>query len=368
MKFRCERDVLLEAISNAQRATSPRPTVQVLVGIHLVLRGDSLTITGSDLHLTITTTIVVSGESDGEVVLQGKLTADIIRSLEAGAVTVEAEAHQAHISAGRSKFDVVVIPSEEYPNFTDVDGEQITIDARSFEEGLKQVVRAASHDETRITLTGVLIASEDSGIRMVSTDSYRLAVRDLPSAAAVLGEGDQVLVPSRALNELSRIIRNEEQITLVIGESDIMFETGSVTLRTKLIEEQYPAYRNLIALERSNRLIIDRLSLLDAVKRVRLMVSDSSGTATAVRLNLDADHVELVAENPERGRASESVDATYSGAQLTVAFNPDYLIDGLDATPGEVIFLDTVDEERPALMGPMDDDEFRYVLMPVRVS
>lgn len=364
MKFRCERDVLLEALNNAQRATSSRATLPALSGIRLQLSGNELRVTGSDLDLTITTRATVSGEADGEAVLTGKLTVDIIRALEPGAVSIETSAERAHISSGRSNFELNTTPADEYPNLADIEGERITIAARSFEEGLKQVIRAASSDDSRPILTGVLIAAEADGLRMVSTDSYRLAVRDLPAGTAALREGESVLVPSRALSELSRIIKTADEIVLVLGQRDASFEAGPIRLTTRLIEGDFPNYRGLIPQSQPNKLTVDRLAFLDAVKRVRLMAQEGS----PVRVNLSADSVELRATNVELGEASEAVDAVYVGDDMTVAFNPDYLIDGIEITPGEEISLNTVDELKPALIRPVDDDQLIYLLMPVRVS
>ena len=212
MKFRCERDVLVDALATAQRATSTRATLPVLSGLRLSLAGDQLRLTGSDLDLTITTEVQVSGGSDGVAVLPAKFVVDIVRSLEGGAIDVETDGEQASISGGRSNFRLHTIPADEFPNLVDPDGEQVVLGASDLAEGLKQVVRAASTDESRPILTGVLLAAEGGGLRMVSTDSYRLAVRDLPGTTA-LAEDQTVLVPSRALNELARALDDDTEVT-----------------------------------------------------------------------------------------------------------------------------------------------------------
>jgi DNA polymerase-3 subunit beta len=363
VKFRCERDVLVDALATAQRATSTRANLPVLSGLRLGLTGDTLRLTGSDLDLTITTEITVAGGSDGVAVLPAKYAVDIVRSLEGGAVDIEVDGEEAHISGGRSNFRLHAIPADEYPNLTDPEGEEVVLQAADLAEGLKQVVRAASTDESRPILTGVLLAAEDTGLRMVSTDSYRLAVRDLPGATA-LKEGQTVLVPSRALNELARALTDDTDVRLVLGERDASFQVGALHLTTRLIEGEFPNYRGLIPTAPSNRLSVDRQSLLDAVRRVRLMARDNS----PVRLTMTTDLLELRAVTLDVGEASEQLDAAYQGDELTVAFNPEYLIDGLEVTPGDEISLETVDPLKPALMRPMDSEDFLYLLMPVRVS
>lgn len=363
MKFRCERDVLVDALATAQRATSTRATLPVLSGLRLSLSGNQLRLTGSDLDLTITTEVLVNGDTDGVAVLPAKFAVDIVRSLEGGAIEIETDGEDARISGGRSNFRLHTIPADEFPNLIDPAGEQVVLQSADLAEGLKQVVRAASTDESRPILTGVLLAAEGQGLRMVSTDSYRLAVRDLPGTTA-LAEGQTVLVPSRALNELARALQDDTDVTLVLGERDASFAVGDLHLTTRLIEGEFPNYRGLIPSAQPNRLHVDRQALLDAVRRVRLMARENS----PVRLTMSQGLLELRAVTLDVGEASEQLDAEYDGDELTVAFNPEYLVDGLEVTPGEQVSLETVDSLKPALIRPIGSEDFLYLLMPVRVS
>lgn len=363
MKFRCERDVLVDALATAQRATSTRATLPVLSGLRLSLSGNQLRLTGSDLDLTITTEVLVNGDTDGVAVLPAKFAVDIVRSLEGGAIEIETDGEDARISGGRSNFRLHTIPADEFPNLIDPAGEQVVLQSADLAEGLKQVVRAASTDESRPILTGVLLAAEGQGLRMVSTDSYRLAVRDLPGTTA-LAEGQTVLVPSRALNELARALQDDTDVTLVLGERDASFAVGDLHLTTRLIEGEFPNYRGLIPSAQPNRLHVDRQALLDAVRRVRLMARENS----PVRLTMTQGLLELRAVTLDVGEASEQLDAEYDGDELTVAFNPEYLVDGLEVTPGEQVSLETVDSLKPALIRPIGSEDFLYLLMPVRVS
>lgn len=197
MKFRCERDVLADAVGSAGRATSGRGgALPVLAGLRLRLEGDHLEVTGSDLDLTVTAEIEVAGGDDGVAVIPARLLADIVRALEPGAVNVTVEADEATITGGRSEFSVNVIPPEEYPQIAEPTADSVTLSAAALADGLRQVVPAASNDDNRLILTGVQLAAEGDGLRLVATDSYRLAVRDL-AGQSVLEEGQSVLVPSR---------------------------------------------------------------------------------------------------------------------------------------------------------------------------
>ena len=364
MKFRCERDVLAEALGAAGRAATGRTgALPVLSGVHVVLTGDRLTVTGTDLELTIQTTLDVAGEADGTAVLPARLTADIVRSLEGGAVEVAATGpDEVRIVAGRSAFSVRPLGADDYPKLPAPAPNAVTLPAAGFAEALKQVVRAASSDESRPILTGVLLAAEPDGLRLVATDSYRLAVRDLLGVSALASE-QKVLVPSRALNELARMLPANGEITLRLGERDATFESGTARLTTRLIEGEFPNYRQLIPASHPNRLVVGREPLLDAIRRVKLLARD----ATPIRLRMSAEGLSLSAVTQDIGQASETLDATYSGTDMTVAFNPDYLAQGVEAVSGDEIAIDTLDALKPAVVRPSEATDYLYLLMPVRV-
>lgn len=364
VKFRCERDVLVEALATAARAVSSRGgSLPVLSGVLLDLRGDTLRLTGSDLDLTITVETTVAGQEDGTVVLPAKLAADVARAFAGGAVTVEVDNDLAKLSANRSKFELRVMHADEYPRFEVPQGDHFELPAAAFLAALRQVVRAASADDSRPILTGVLLAAEAGGLRLVATDSYRLAVCDIPGVS-VLADGQSVLVPSRALNELVKLLAGGDKVTVQLGGREASFTVGTNRLTTRLIEGEFPNYRGLIPASHPNRLTVDRADLLEALRRVKLMAQES----TPVRLFMKGDELELKAIDLERGEAQESLDAGYDGQELTVAFNPQYLMDGVEVTPGERVTLETIDALKPALIRPVDNGDFLYLLMPVRVS
>lgn len=363
MKFRCERDVLVDALGAAGRASTTRNVLPVLSGVRLALEGDALQITGSDLELTITVSIEVSGAGDGVVVLPAKLAADIVRHFEPGAIVVDATGDRPRVSGGRSEFFLNAMPADEYPSRPESVGESVTLDAGDLAEGLRQVVKAASRDDSRPVLTGVLMTAEDEGLRLVSTDSYRLAVRDLPDAA-VLRPGQKVLVPSRALDEVARILDSDSRVTLVLGENDVTFELGGLHVSTQLIQGDFPDYRKLIPTTRPPALVIGRQALMDALRRVKLMAAEH----TPVRLTMQPGLIELRTVNTDLGEAVEELDAKYDGEELVVAFNPEYLLNGLEVTPGDEVSLESTDASKPAMLRGVDSGDFLYLLMPVRVS
>ena len=367
MKFRCERDVLVEALGTAGRAIATRGVGSAaMAGIHLRLEGDTLYLAGVDRDLTIQTQVTVAGSGDFVSVLPARLIVDVVRSLEPGAVVVEpGENDVVQVSSGRSQFSIRSLPHSDFPLVPPPAGEPVTLEAGALSTALRQVVRAASTDNDRPVLTGVLMAATETGLRLVATDSYRLAVRDLPGST-ILGAGQKVLLPSRALAEVQRLLSSgSEEVSLRLGEFEAQFEVGPTRLTTRLLEGEYPNYTNLIPKGYPNRLVVGREPLLDAVRRVRLMTRDAT---TPVRLSLRADGVELTVITPDLGQATEDVDAKYEGTEMTIAFNPAYLADGVEAIEGDEIALESQDAAKPATIRAVEGPDYLYLIMPVKVS
>jgi DNA polymerase-3 subunit beta len=363
VKFRCEREILADALTTAGRAATSRTgTLPVLSGVRLDVADGELTVTGTDLELTIRLSVPVHSDQDGSVVVPARLVSEIVRALPAGAVEVSLGDEEMSISAGRSQFSVRPLSLSDYPAQAVADAEPVTLQSSEVAEALRQVVRAASTDDARAVLTGVLLAAEDDGLKMVATDSYRLAVRDLPQSS-MLASGQRVLVPGRALAELQRILSTDAELTVRLGAREAVFEVGETRLTTRLIEGEYPNYRNLLPSAYPNLLTVGREALLEALRRVKILAQDS----TPVRMTLGGDTLQLTAITQDVGNAAEEIDAGYDGAEMTVAFNPDYLASGIDAVEGDEVTLATIDPMKPAVLRGVGHDDYLYLLMPVRV-
>ena len=377
MKFRCERDALLEALMVAVRAAAGVSSSRAaLTGAHLDLADGTLVVTGSDLDLTLSVTTDVAGEADGAAVAPARLLTDVVRAVPAGSVEFSVtDDGEASIVAGPSEFSIRLIPEEDYPQLAFKDertqdgasvafSPAVSFDGLEFRGALSQVVKSASSDDSRPILTGVFMTAESEGqLRLVSTDSYRLSVRDL-EGSSILGEHERVLVPSRALGELQRLIADSDEVTLKLAEHYAQFVVGAVQLTTRLIPGDFPNYHGLIPTSHPNCLTANREQLLEVVRRVRLLAQDS----TPVRLVMSSENLEVIAITHDVGKANESMDAQYEGEDLTVAFNPGYLIDGIEASTGDEVTLHTADAVKPALLRSVGNESFLYLLMPVRVS
>lgn len=381
MKFRCERDVLSEAIGSAGRAVASRSgALPILSGLLVRTTDDGLELAGSDLELTIRVSAAAECDGSGAAVLPARLFGDIVRALEPGAVSVDVGHEEARITSGRSDFKLRVLPAEDFPRLPEVAGSGVRMDAVALADALRQVIPAASRDDARPILTGVLLVAEGSGLRLVATDSYRLAVRDLPGettlAAALSGaaaEGRHVLVPAKALGELQRLLGGAgaaegagAQVELSFSDRDACFDTSRARVSTRLIEGQFPNYQQLIPSGYPNRLTVVREGFMEAVKRVRLIGRDRDNAP--VRLAMGPTGLELTAVVHDVGQASEGLDAKFEGTETTVAFNPDFLLDGLAAITSDEVLIETLDTSKPAIVRSAEDGDFLYLLMPVRVS
>ncbi len=362
MKFRCDRDALSEALQTVQRGVSSRPGIPALTGVLLEAAEEGrLTLTTTDLEVSARLSTEVQVSEAGAALVPARLLADTVKSLSDAPVEFETDSSQAHLRCAAYEGTLRLLPAEDFPGLQEPSGTSITADAGAFAEAVNQVGRAASRDEARPVLTGVLIEVSREGVVMVATDSYRLAVRDLVATAD--GEG-RAIVPERALTEAGRAAAADEKATMQVflDESQVAFRIGELTLTSRLIEGEFPNYRQLLPEQHESRLSVSRQQLLDAVKRVGLLARDT----TPVRLELNALGVKLSSSSPDLGQAIETVEARYEGDDLTVAFNPHYLADGLNVCHGESVRLDVRDGLKPGVVRG-DGDDFTYLVMPVRL-
>jgi DNA polymerase-3 subunit beta len=320
-----------------------------------------MTLTTTDLEVSAQLVMPVQVQEDGPALVPARLLADMVKSLPQAPVEFEADQGQARLRCAAFEGNIRLLPAEDFPAWQEPTGTKVTLDAMKFAEAVGQVARAASRDEARPTLTGVLLEVSREGITLVATDSYRLALRDL--TATSIGES-QALVPERALTEAGRAAAGEEkgEIELVLDQSQVSFRIGALTLTSRLIEGQFPNYRQLLPDGYESLLMVSRQQLLDAVRRVGLLAREN----TPVRMEFNALGVRLSSSSPDLGEAVEAVEARYEGEDITVAFNPQYLADGLAAAPGEAIRLEIKDGLKPGVVRG-EGSEFTYLVMPVRL-
>jgi DNA polymerase-3 subunit beta len=362
VKFRCDRDILSEALQTVQRGVSSRPGIPALTGVLLEASDDGkLTLTTTDLEVSARLAIEVQVTEAGTALVPARLLGDTVKSLSDAPVEVDTDQAQAQIRCAAYEGALRLLPAEDFPALQQPSGTRVVVEAPRFAEAIGQVARAASRDEARPVLTGVLVEINREGVTLVATDSYRLAVRELIATAA--GEA-KAIVPERAMTEAGRAASTIDKgdIELFVDDSQVSFQLGSLSLTSRLIEGEFPNYRGLLPEQYESRLTVSRQQLMDAVKRVGLLARDTA----PVRLEFNALGVKLSSQSPDLGQAVEAVEAQYEGEDITAAFNPNYLADGLAAATGDTVRLEVRDGLKPGIVRG-DSDEFTYLVMPVRL-
>lgn len=358
MRIRAERDDLADVLARAARAVGTRSPQQILQGLLCDVRGNRLEVTGTDSEVTIRTTLEVEVLEAGRTVVPAKLAAEAVRKLPVGAVTLSAEEGEVEITGNGPRFRLREFIVNDFPDIPDtIEAPLVEVEGEAFVAALAQVGVAASGDDARPTLTGVLFETHDDGLRLVATDSYRLAFRDLPGIAA----GATALVPYRALREIGRTIA-DAKIGVQLDGRQAAFSSGRGRMTARVIEATFPNYRQLLPDAYPNRLSVSKTALLEAVGRAALVAEDH----IPVRLSLSEGGVELSVTRQEVGEETEHIEADYTGEEMTIAFNTRYLTDGVGAVAGEEVVLETIDPLKPGMLSG-GSDGFQYLLMPVRL-
>lgn len=323
--------------------------------------GSALKVTGTDLEMTIRTVAEVDVQEDGKIVIPGKLATEAIRKMPVGVVTLESRDGDVEITGKGPRFSLRELPVEDFPDLTEPTFEgAIAVNGDVLAGAIAQVGVAASGDAARPILTGVLFEPADDGIRLVATDSYRLAVRDIAGVTIP----DSGLVPARGLREISRTIGAEE-MQLTIGSREAAFRSSKGSLTLRLIEGSFPNYRQLLPESYPNVLTVPKEALLDALARASLVAEDH----IPVRLHLMDGGAEMTVTRQDVGGEVEHISGTYEGSveEVSIAFNPRYLADGVSAISSEGVKIQVLDSLKPAVLAGVDDDTFTYLLMPVRI-
>jgi DNA polymerase-3 subunit beta len=362
MKFRSEQGILAEALGALARIASSRNAgTPALAGVKMVLTGDSLVASSTDQDISLQFTIPVGGDTDGQGLVSARMLNDIVRVMPSGKITVEFAGDNATISAQRSQFTVPTLNAVDFPRTTNAGGEPFTISSSEFKAALSQVVLAASTDGQKLHLSAVLMTSTDKGIRLVATDGYRLAMRDITGTAGL--STDSFLIPARALGELQRLLDASDEITIRFNDFDATFQSPAMTLSTRLINADYPPYQTIIPKNNTNTATVNREELIDALRRTRVLASEMA----PVRVRMSNEGIRLTVQLTDGSTSVEDLDARFEGEDITVAFNSEYLANGVDACGTEEVTISTSIPSKPAIIGPVGDDAYLYLLMPQRL-
>jgi DNA polymerase-3 subunit beta len=362
LRITASKDDLVQALGVVARAVSTRTSVQILSGILLEASGGELRVAATDMELSLRATLPAQLEGDGAIVLPGKTLADIARLLPSDEVVIEHKPTESvvHITSGSASYMLNTYNPEDFPRLPELDAvSTFSVDREPLLETIGRVARAASRDESRPVLTGILVQFAGGKIVMAATDSYRLAVKETPTETATELEA---IVPARALQELARIATSGDEVEVGVHENQVIFSTSGVWLTTRRIDGQFPNYRQLLPEAFEHELTLPRTELLDMVRRASVMIQ----RATPLQMRFADGEVTVIARTHEVGESKESMPAPFTGDPLEIGFNADFLRDGLESLEGDDVRVKLISPLRPAVIQGEGDD-FTYLVMPIRL-
>ncbi len=364
MKFRISKEAFLDGLQKVQHVVSTRTTLPILSNVLLVARDGRLQFTTTDLDVGITGSVEAQIEKEGATTLPAKRLVSIVRELPASEVEVSVDGkNHAQIRSGPSFFKIIGLSEAEFPPLPDFEGaKEFRIPQQALRDGLRKTSYAISTDETRYVLNGIFTSFRDGKMTLVATDGRRLAMVDTDLEFPASHETD-VIIPTKAVQELQRLLGEGGEVLVKLSDSQVSFQIGDTLLASKLIEGNYPNYRQVIPADSNERVVISREALLETVRRVSLLSSDKSNS---VKLVFGENQIEVTANSPDVGEARESMDVAYTGKPMQIAFNPEFLQAPLRNLDTDEVYLDLIDEMSPGVV--RIEGSFLYVLMPMRVT
>ena len=369
MKISISTATLLAELQTTARVASTRSAVQALSGVRLAaVAGAKPELLATDMEIGLRVPLEAEVERPGSAVLPARLLLDVVRSLPDERLTLELRTAEQDVEllCGPATFHLRTLRAEDFPSLPEpFPDSRVALPAEAFVQTIARVARSASRDETRPVLTGVLITASAQELRMVATDSYRLSVKQTRLEAALAGELD-ANVPARALQELVRIAQQSptDSIAVSVGQNQVVFELGDTTLSSRLIDGQFPNYRQLLPETVEHELRLSSAELTDVVRRISLLAQKNA----PLRLRFEEGALRVSAQTPDVGEASESIPVPFHGEPFEIGFNPEFLRDGLESVEADELVLKLISPLRPGLIESPDDGDFVYLIMPIRLN
>jgi DNA polymerase-3 subunit beta len=368
MKLTFSTSELLSQLQTVTRVASTRSVVQALSGVMISAADAGTELLATDMEVGLRVPLAADVARSGEAVLPARLLLDVVRTLPAEKLTLELRATEqdVEILCGGALFHLRTLRAEDFPTLpragTDT---HVTLPASAFVQTVERVARSASRDETRPVLTGILISATDRELRMVATDSYRLSVKRTSLEQPLAGELE-ANVPARALQELARIAQQAQSTELAasVGQNQIVFELDGVVLSSRLIDGQFPNYRQLIPEAVEHELRLSTAELTDVVRRISLLAQKN----TPLRLAFGEGELTISAQTPDIGEASETIPVPFHGEPFEIGFNPEFLRDGLESIDTDELLMKLISPLRPGLIESPQPGDFVYLVMPIRLN
>lgn len=362
MKLTVSTAMLLEALRKVVSVVSTRSTIPVLANVLLVGKDNQLSLSTTDLEVSITTTLDANIEREGEITLPAKKFNQIIGSLPGGDVTLDTDDTATNISCGPASFKVMGLEATEFPKESDFEEDRkVTFPSLEFGKTLRKISYAVSVDQTRLVLNGLLLSIRDGNFIAVATDGRRLALVEKILEDADSAEDGDVILPIKVVHELERLLDEEGEVIIRQSEARASFNFGSTTLVTKLVEGSYPNYRQVIPASFKNSVTLPREKFLEVLNRVSVVVTENG---SSVKMDLGEDNLKLSASSTDVGEAEEPIEVSFQGDPVNIAFNPQFLRDPLKQLEADDMTIRFNDEFKPVVL--LGDEGFLYVIMPMR--
>lgn len=377
MKFSCRKDLLNHAVQTVQKAVAAKNPLPILTGIYINAQDNQLQLQATDYEIGISCTVEATVEKSGAVVLSGRYFQELVRRLPGEFIEISSsvEDRTIKITSDQAQFNLLSLPAEEFPVLKTLSSEQaVTVKDNVLKELIKKTVFACATDESRPIFTGGLLEADEQGIRMVATNTHRLALKkdnlDYFSNNSNISENNRVkmIIPAKILSELARLLVSEVPVDVTISwfKNQVSFAFENVYIISRLIEGQFPDYNKVIPANFATNIKIKTASFLSAVERVALLAKD--GDYNIVKFAFQTDHIMITSNNPDVGKASETVPSTMTGNDIEIAFNAKYVTDILKNINCEDLIFSLNTPLSPACIKPLDDDNYTYVITPVRTS
>lgn len=365
MEFRIQQNELLKGLRLAQSIADRKSTMPMLANVLLRAEGKKrLLVAATDLNVSISASITSENASSGGLTVSAKALHDVVSNLPDEEILIRrADNNWAEIKARKVDYRLVGMPDRDFPKIPDhADLEFGELDAKVLREMINRTLFSVSNDETRFHLNGVLFESDGSNARMVSTDGHRLSkVERTFDGAPKLSAG--IIIPKKGVVEIKRVIDSAKQISVAVKTPYIFVRGDDMTLAVKLIESTFPPYEQVIPKQHTKEVVIDRQMLLGALKRAQLMSSETRG----VKFSVSPNSLVITSDNPDIGEVREELDAQYDGEEVSIGFNPKYVIDLLSQMSTDQVTLELNGELDPGLLRPFSDDDYLGVVMPMRI-
>ncbi len=364
MKFSAARDVLLKPLQAVIGVVERRQTMPILSNVLLVAKGNNLAVTATDLEVELVAQVEVSVGAEGEITVSGRKLLDIVRALPDGSeVDISLSGEKVAVRSGRSKFSLATLPAAEFPTVEDIKaGQTVTVEQSVLARLIEKTHFSMAQQDVRYYLNGMLLETGGKHLRAVATDGHRLALCEAEVDAAV--DEQQVIVPRKGVLELQRLLSGEGTVDLELGENHVRIQLDGIRFTSKLIDGRFPEYERVIPADSSNELTADREALRSALQRTAIL---SNEKYRGIRLIIRDSGVVMQAHNPEQEEAEEELEVAYSGEDIEIGFNVNYLLDALGGVDGEEVSMSVQDGNSSCLIRKPGTDESKFVVMPMRL-